>query len=314
MPEPVLNVVDAVTTAPARPGYDHAWFGWSPLPARPALRWPGDARLAVAVVLHLGAAEWEQPEPPVAPPPGGRGIGPYPDVPRMSHREFGHRVGVFRLLDVLQGLDVTPAAVVDVLTAEGYRPLTRHLLPAVGEVLAGGLSASRPLTSAMREDEERHYIASTLDRLDAALGVRPTGWLGPEHSESARTPALLAEAGVGYVADWGNDEQPYPVPGAGGNLWSFPLSWELSDLSTMFVRQSAPQVWARSVIEAVDRMHTEGATTGCVLALHLHPWVSGQAFRADAVEAVLRHVRGLDSVWITTPGAVVEHCRKQVEP
>ncbi|WP_214367781.1 hypothetical protein [Pseudonocardia sp. H11422] len=316
MPDPVMNVVDAAATAPARPGcYDHDWFGWSPLPARPALRWPGGARLAVSVVLHLGAVEWEHPGSAVAPvPPGGRGIGPYPDVPRMSHREFGHRVGVFRLLDVLRELDLTPAAVVDVLTAEAYRPLTRHLLPVVGEVLAGGLSAGRPITSAMTEDEERHYIVSTLDRLDAALGVRPAGWLGPEHSESARTPALLAQAGVGYLADWANDEQPYPVRGAGGDLWNFPLSWELSDLSAMFLRQVSPQVWARSVIEAVDLLHAEGATTGRVLALHLHPWVSGQAFRASAVEVVLRHVRALDGVWITTPAAIVGHCREQAAP
>ncbi|MHA6795598.1 hypothetical protein ACVGVM_19070 [Pseudonocardia bannensis] len=307
-----MNVIDDRATAPARPGYDHAWFPWAPLPARPALRWPSGARLAVSVVLHIGATEWEHPGNPVVPsPPGGRGIGPYPDVPRMSHREFGHRVGVFRLLDVLREVGITPAAVVDVLTAEAYRPLTEHLLPAAGEVLAGGLSASRPISSAMTEDEERHYIASTLDRLDAALGVRPAGWLGPEHGESARTPALLAQAGVGYLADWANDEQPYPAPGAGGDLWSFPLSWELSDLSAMFLRQVAPQVWARSVIEAVDLLHAEGATTGRVLALHLHPWVSGQAFRAAAVEAVLRHVRDLDGVWITTPGAIVGHCREQ---
>jgi peptidoglycan/xylan/chitin deacetylase (PgdA/CDA1 family) len=227
----------------------------------------------------------------------------------MAHREFGHRVGVFRLLDGLARHGVTPAAVVDVLTAEHYPALLDHLLPAVGEVVAGGLSASRPVTSAMAEDEERDYVELTLDRLAAATGTRPAGWLGPEHSESTRTPRLLAEAGLRYVADWGNDELPYPMTGAGGELWGFPLSWELSDQAAAFLRGVAPSTWAASVATAFDVLHDGG---GRVFALHLHPWVSGQAYRAGSVERVLAHLAGADQVWFASPAAIVEHCRAQV--
>src|SRR5882757_2707791 len=151
------NVHDATASRSVRPGYDHDWFAWSPLPGRQPVSWPGGARTAVSVVLDLGAVEWEmdidadRAEPR---PPGGRGVSAPPDVPRMSHREFGHRVGVFRLLRILHSLGIAPAAVIDVLTAEHYRPLLEHLLPAVTEVLAGGLSASRPISAAMSEDEE----------------------------------------------------------------------------------------------------------------------------------------------------------------
>jgi hypothetical protein len=294
----------------ATPGYDHSWFPWSPLPGRPRLEWPGGARVAVSVVLDLGAVEWEADGPGPVPPPGGRGVGPHPDFPRMSHREYGHRVGVFRLLDILGRLGIPVAAAVDVLTVEHYGPLLAHLRGSVTEFVAAGLSASRPITSRMSEDEERHYIASTLDRLEARLGVRPQGWLGPERSESQRTPALLAEAGVGYVADWCNDDQPYAMPGAGGDLWTYPLSWELADVNAMFLHDTSAAVYGGSLEEAVEVLSGEGATAGRALGIHLHPWVSGQPFRAGAVESALERIRGDSRVWWAPPGEVVAWSRR----
>jgi allantoinase len=290
------------------PSADHGWFAFSPIPDRPPLSWPGGQSIAVSVVFDLRAVEWEEPEnPPAIRPPGGRGVAPYPDFPRMGHREFGHRVGVFRLLEITRSLEIAPAAVIDVLTVEEYSPLLVHLQSQVSEFIAGGLSASRSITSLMSEDEERHYIATTLERLSGRLGQVPTGWMGPEHSESARTPGLLAEVGLEYVADWGNDEQPYPMDG----LWSFPLSWELSDLRAMHERGVSPEEFGRSVEEAFEVLRGEGARSGRVLALHLHPWVSGRAFRAEAVERALGRLRESADIWWAPPGQVVEWCRTE---
>ena len=223
----------------------------------------------------------------------------------MGHREFGHRVGVFRLLEMTRSLGIAPAVVVDVLTTEEYPPLLDHLRADVSEFIAGGLSASRSITGVMSEDEERHYIEHSLERLAARLDEVPTGWMGPEHSESARTPRLLAESGLRYVADWGNDEQPYSMDG----LWSFPLSWELSDLRAMHERGVSPHEYGRSVREAYQVLHDEGARSGRVLALHLHPWVSGRAFRAEAIEQALAHLSRSPDIWWASPGQIVEWCR-----
>lgn len=294
------------------PSGSHGWFSFAPLPERPALSWPDGHTVAVSIVLDLRAVEWEVPEnPTTVPPPGGRGIAPYPDFPRMSHREFGHRVGVFRLLDIMRTTGITPAAVVDVLTVEEYRPLLDHLRHDVSEFIAGGLSASRPITSRMAEDEELHYIRSTLQRLAAGLGVMPTGWLGAERGESARTPGLLGRCGVGYVADWGNDEQPFAMASEG--LWSFPLSWELSDVSAMYERGVSADDYGRSIVEAFEVLRADGVGSGRVLALHLHPWVSGQAFRADALEQALTHLRASSDVWWVSPGEIVRWCRSGAE-
>ena len=302
MPDPTTLRPDDVLA----PSTDHGWFAYSALPDRPGLAWPDGKRVAVSVVLDLRAVEWERPDnPPAIRPPGGRGIAPYPDFPRMGHREFGHRVGVFRLLEIMRRLGITPAAVVDVLTVEQYAPLIDHLRSDVSEFIAGGLSASRPITSLMSEDEERDYIASTRRRLEVVLGGPPAGWMGPEHSESARTPGLLAEAGFGYVADWGNDEQPYQMTG----LWSFPLSWELSDLRAMHERGVSAEAYARSVEEAVGVLREDGQ--GRMLGLHLHPWVSGRAFRADGIEQALGRLRQDRAIWWASPGEIVEWCRTE---
>lgn len=307
MTKPTMNVIDDQRPAAAA-GLDQAWYRWSPLPRRVRRGWPDGAAVAVCVVIDLGAAEWDrEPFSPV-PAPGGRGIAPPPDFPRLSHREFGHRVGVFRLLELVHRLGVPSTAAVDVMTVEQYGALLPHLHRVVGEFVAHGLSASRPITSQMSEAEERHYIATALERLDRGLGTRPRGWLGPEHSESARTPALLAAAGVEYVLDWGNDEQPYPMPGA-GPLWALPLSWELCDLNAAHVRLVLPHVYAQSIIDAFDVMRHESAEAPRLLAIHLHPWISGQAFRIDALERALTHIVGSGAAWLATPGQVVEWAR-----
>lgn len=296
------------------PSASHGWFPFSPLPDRPILRWPENQTTAVSVVVDLRAAEWELPEDlPIVPPSGGRGIAPYPDLPRMSHREFGHRVGIFRLMDVLDSIEVLPSVVVDVLTVERYEGLLEHLSDSTAEFIAGGMSASRPITSRMTADEELHYIETTLDRLTAGLGVRPEGWLGASHGESFRTPGLLARCGIGYVADWGNDERPYRLTVEEADLWGFPLSWELSDLRAMHERGMSSEGYGETIVEAFDVLAADAAQPGRVLALHLHSWVSGQAFRADALEKALRAIRARPGTWWASPGEIVGWCRTQAE-
>jgi allantoinase len=293
----------------ARPGYDHGWFRWSALPDRPPIHWPGGASVAVSVVVDLGAVEWELDGPGPVPPVGGRGTGPYPDVPRMSHREFGHRVGIFRLAEMLADQAIPLAVATDVLTVEHYPSLVDRLRPQVGEWIASGLSASRPLSSLMASDEERHYIASTLQRLEHGLGMRPQGWLSPERSESFRTPGLLAAAGLAYVGDFGNDELPYRLESAAAPLWSFPMSWEHADVAAMFHRQLTPRAYATSILEAIDTLCSEaGRGGGRMLGLQLSPWLSGQAFRADALELVLRRLAQDPRIWPALPRDIMDHC------
>ncbi len=282
--------------------HDHSWFAYDPLPHRAQPTLPHNAQVAVAIVVNVTATEWEHTAAPAVQPAGGRGFQPPPDIPRLSHREFGHRAGIFRVLDALTALGITPAAVVDVLSAEQYPGLLERLLPNVSEVIAGGMSASRPITSLMTDDEEADYIASVQHRLAARTGTAPKGWLSPERSESTRTPGLLAQTGVKFVADWANDEQPYVMPGADG-LVAFPLSWELDDLNVFQLRGVSARDHAASITEACSVLAASDGPR--VLALHLHPWLTGQAFRIEAITSALHAIRDRDDVWLASPSEII---------
>jgi allantoinase len=288
-------------------GYDHQWYRFSALPARPTLTWPEGKKAAVAILLDVRAAEWEH-EAPLVSVPGGRGQGAFPDFPRLSHREFGHRVGVFRLTQLFAELRLPWSAAVDVLTAEHYPRVIEHAVRPAAEIVAGGLSATRPVTSRMVAEEEAHYVAMTLDRMERALGHRPRAWMSPGWSESHRTPGILAAAGLDLVLDFANDEQPYPLVGA-NPLWCLPVSWELTDVAAMFHRDVDPEVYADSVTAAVDRLVRDAPTGARLLCLHLHPWLSGEPFRARAVRRALSTLAHRDDLWWTSPSALADHVR-----
>ena len=160
----------------------------------------------------------------------------------------------------------------------------------------------------MTEDEERHYIVSTLDRLEHTLGVRPDGWLSP-NSASPPAPPLLAEAGLRYVADWANDEQPYPMS-ARAVICGPSRVVGVERRGRAVLRLVSPLDHANGLKEAFDVLCADGKASGRALGVHLHPWLSGQAFRAGPLEDALDHIRSSGLAWLATPGEIVEWCRR----
>src|SRR5215208_32191 len=140
---------------------DHDHYEWSPLNATRAARtWQGNARVTLRVTVTLEHMEWSRPPGcyQLAALAGGYGQGPFPDVTAWSHREYGHRVGIFRVLDVLEKHGIKPTIAMDALTAGHYPFLVKHCLARGGEVIAPGISVNRMITSRMSEEDERAYI------------------------------------------------------------------------------------------------------------------------------------------------------------
>ena len=298
-----------------RAGMDHDHYDWSPLNAtRPKLEWPNKARVALCVIVVLEHAEWKQPPDnfQVANLAGGYGWGPFPDVTAWSHREYGNRVGVFRVLDVLEKHGIQPTIALDALTAEHYPFIVRHCVKRNCEIIAHGISVNRMITSRMTEDEERLYIRTSIDALTRATGKAPTGWLGPESGESTRTPQLLAEAGIRYVCDWANDEQPYRMNVSAGALHALPVSLPLDDLNALWERHIDIDRYEAMIRETFETLHREGADNGRLLALTLHPFMIGQPFRIGVLDAALGHIVKHDGVWTATGSEIVESSRKGV--
>lgn len=290
--------------AERRPGMDHDYYAWSPLPDRPQLQWPNGEPLALSVVVLL---EYVELDPPAgsrtsATLAGGLGPRPHPNYALLSHREYGHRVGIFRVLDALANAGVPPTVAVDVRTAEEYPWLVGHCIDAGAEIVAHGLSVSQAITGEMNELSERAYISETLGRLERATGSRPTGWLGPEYGESARTPALLAAAGLQYVLDWCNDEQPYAMTVPEGRLTAVPTMVEYDDAFALWTRRMTPDSWAAMLETGADRLRRDGAMSARCLCFAVRPWLVGQPFRIGALERALAAITSPGDIWAATTG------------
>jgi peptidoglycan/xylan/chitin deacetylase (PgdA/CDA1 family) len=290
---------------------DHQHYDWSAIPKRGVLRWPGDARVAFCVLVVLEHMEWSPPPSSFTPPLAGGFVPlPFPDYVRLSHREYGHRVGIYRLLDVLDRHGIKATVAMDALTAQGYPYLVRHLLGRGCEIVGHGMSASRAITSHMSEQEEREYIGSSIDALRSATGASPAGWLGPEYGESARTPQLLAEAGIRYVCDWTNDEQPYPMKVPHGELFALPIMLELDDVNALWDRHVPIDRYARMLTEGLDTIYRDSAETGRAMVLNLHPWLIGQPFRAVYLDQALGDMMRRQGVWAATGSEIVDWYRE----
>ena len=293
-------------------GMDHQHYDWTPFNQnRGVLRWPENARVALCVIVNLEHMEWSVPEGafPAANLAGGYGPSPFPDVTRWSHREYGHRVGIFRLLDLLAKHGIKATVAMDALTAEHYPFLVAHCQGRGCEIIGHGISVSRMITSNMTEQEEREYVQTSLEALTRATGTAPAGWLGPEYGESARTPQILAQAGIRYVCDWTNDEQPYPLKTSAGELLALPVMLPVDDVNALWDRRVSVGRYVQMLKEAFDTVYQDGAENGRLMVLNLHPWLIGQPFRIRYLAEALGYIMGHEGVWAATGSEIVEWYR-----
>jgi len=309
-------------------GMDHPYYDWSPLPSRPRFEWPDRSPLAVGPVVVLEHVEWE-------PPPaayslrrrsGGLARLPAPDYPQLTIREYGHRVGIFRLLDLLDRHGIAATVAVDALTAEHYGWLAAHLVERECEIAGRGIAATRLITSKNSEADERAAIARSLDAIESATGIRPTTWFSAEGVESFRTPALLAEAGIDTVLDWPNDEQPVlmategVLAGVGRSdatppMVSLPLFLEADDEFALWHRRVPLDGWREIVTGAAARMHRDGAEHPAgsrLLMLTLRPWLAGQPFRVPTLDTALGRVMALGNIHTATASELAVHARSML--
>ena len=294
-------------SAERRSMMDHEHYDWSPLAKRGVLQWPEGAAVALCVIVNLEHMEWS---PPAASYTidlaGGWGPRPFGELAQPSHREYGHRVGIFRVLEVLEKHGIKPTVAMDALTAEHYPYLVDHCLGRGCEIIGHGISVSRIMSSKMSEQEEREYIQTSMDALRRATGVAPVGWLGPEYGESLRTPQLLARAGIRYVCDWANDEQPYRIKSPEGEIFALPVMLDLNDVKAMWDRRIAIDRYGELLKESFDTLYRDGARNGRLLALDLHPWFIGQPFRIGYLDKALGYMTRHQGVWAASGSEIID--------
>jgi peptidoglycan/xylan/chitin deacetylase (PgdA/CDA1 family) len=274
--------------------------------APPALQvtWPRNARVASFVLLHLEYWQLIADEGSHKDPRLGGEFGSYvPDYRIWTQREYGNRTGIFRVLDVLDRYQVRAGVAVNALAAERYPYLIEQFKKRKYEFIGHGHSANRMISSKMSEAEEKAEIAEAIAVLSKAAGVRPKGWLGQDYGESQRTPQLLADAGLDYVIDWPNDDQPYPMK-VGKKFVSMPNQPEWDDVQQLWLRRINTTRYPDLVGEAFELLHQEG---GQVFNLSIHPWLMGMPHRIKYLDEALRRIERFGNVWQATPGEIAQH-------
>ncbi|MFI6292652.1 polysaccharide deacetylase family protein [Nonomuraea sp. NPDC050790] len=274
-------------------------FGYSPITERPAITWPGGAKVAAYVGLNIEHFLIDRPSTSIW--PGTADL--LPDALNYGWRDYGVRVGIWRTMESLDRHGVRASVLLNSDVARHYPQIVEAGLRRDWAWLAHGRTNSI-LHTGMEPEEERAFLTDVVDTIAAATGRRPQGWMGPGLTETFDTPGLLAELGLSYVLDWTNDDQPYRlnVPG----MISVPYTVELNDLMLFSNGTSGPE-FVRVVKDQYEQLRADSQDSGRVMALALHPFVTGQAFRAKYVDQALEYLAAQPDIWLTTSDEIAEH-------
>ncbi|HTI31085.1 MAG TPA: polysaccharide deacetylase family protein [Sphingomonas sp.] len=283
-------------------GYDHDLYPWSALKDRPPVRWPRGS-VAIWLCVDLEYFPLTPSDTPFRAP--GHMQTAYPDYRHYTAREYGTRIGFYRLLDAFAKVGVTASIACNSAIAERYPAIIADIVAAGHEIIAHSTDMNGTIASGLPEDDERALIATSLDTLERVSGTRPQGWLSIARSQSWNTPRLLREAGVRYACDWVNDELPYRFT---NGLINLPLNHELSDRQIITVQQQSADSYAQSIRDAFDWLAAEGSREGGgrMLPLNLTPYIMGLPYRIDAFEALLRDLAGRAEAWFASGGQIVD--------
>ena len=277
----------------------HGRFGYQPIVGRRQFEWPEGRRLALYVALNLEHYAFGEGLTEQLVPGGGE-----PDVLNYSWRDYGNRVGAWRLLQLFERLAL-PATVLVNSDLYDYAPELVGAFRARGDEIAAHGRTNSERQSDLAEDGERRLIIDATETIARHEGRRPAGWLGPWIAETHLTPDLLHEAGYEYLLDWCADDQPVWLATRGGRLLAVPYPQELNDSSAIIGRRVGAAEFADMIVDQFDEMLEQSTGEPLVMGIALHAYIVGQPFRLRHLRRALAHVASRrDAIWLTTAGAI----------
>jgi peptidoglycan/xylan/chitin deacetylase (PgdA/CDA1 family) len=281
-----------------RPGH----YDYMPWRRRPKITWPNGARIAVWLAPNIEHYE-------LNPPPNPRRNPwprPAPDVLNYSWRDYGNRTGFWRMADTMAKYGVRGSVSLNVAVCDHYPEIIERCCDLGWELFSHGTYNTRYFYG-MDEEMQRELIRDSRETILRASGQRLDGWLTPAISNDETTQHVLAEEGILYTLDMTHDDQPTPVNTRAGQLVSIPYSLEVNDVP-LFVNRNTPAERYAAICKAqFDQLYEEGAESGTVMCMPLHPYLIGQPHRIAALDAVLAHITGHDKVWLATGREIAQH-------
>ena len=276
---------------------------YSPIIDRLIIKWPNDARVALWISPNVEHYEY-MPDDDSARTPWPRT--PFPDVQQYSYRDYGNRVGFWRMLETLDKYNIRCCVSLNMAVLEHFPEIRDAMVQRDYDYMSHGIYNTRYLYT-YTEEQEREFYRDTIDTLKLHTGKQLKGMLGPAISGTERTPDLMAEAGLIYHTDWMHDDQPVPIKVKSGKLVSVPYSIELNDSSLLRDNHYEGDYFARICKAQFDQLYKEGAESGRVMCIALHPFLIGQPHRIKYLDDILSHIMSHDGVWQTTADDIADY-------
>jgi peptidoglycan/xylan/chitin deacetylase (PgdA/CDA1 family) len=284
----------------------HGRFDYSPIVERPNFDWPGGKRLAFYLALNVedfafGGSMGHTPT----------SLGPAPDPRNYAWREYGLRVGIWRIFDLADEFGLPMCHLINSTVYDRCPQIVARIKARQDEIVGHGRTNSERQGD-LDEPNEARLIREATEGLTTGHGVRPEGWMGPWISETAVTPDLLKEAGYSYLLDWPADDQPFWMRTRSGPILSVPYPIEINDSPTMLSRMQSATDFAQMIIDQFETMLQFSESVSLVCGISLHTFVVGQPFRYAQLRKALLHIvnhRLKDKVWFTRPGEIAAYAR-----
>jgi allantoinase len=282
-------------------------LAYVPIHRRPKLSLPNDARVAVWTIVNV--ENWSptgaMPRT-VLPPPMGQPL--LPDVPNWSWHEYGMRIGFWRFVETLQSRNLKATFAINGSVCELYPEACEAARDAGWDFMGHGF-VQKPMH---KLEDQRAAISDTIKAIKDFTGRPPRGWESPGLTETDETLDFLAEAGIEYVADWVVDDQPVPLKTKTGRIISVPYTVEINDVVISAVQQQPSDEIYRRGRDQFDRLYLEGAKAPRVMAISIHPYLTGVPHRIKYLEMLYDYILGHEGVVMWTGAEILDWYRMQV--
>jgi allantoinase len=269
---------------------------------RKPFAWPGNKTLAVWIAPNVEAWHYDS--------PAGTGVSPnvgniVPDVINYAWREYGMRVGLWRIADVLDAAGVKASVALNSAVCETFPKAIDEMKKRGWEFMGHGITNSESLAG-LNLEKEREVIQNVLKTIEQSTGRRPRGWLGVGLTETNNTLDILAEEGVNFCGDWNNDDQPYPMKVKKGKLFSIPYCMEINDIPLFIRKGYTGEQYYRSVVDQFDTLYADSKKQPRVMGIPLHPMIIGQPLRIKYLQRAIAHIKKHDRVWFATGSEIID--------
>ena len=268
---------------------------------RPRLPLPNNGRIAVWTIVNVEEWSIDYPMPrQVLSPPRGEPL--VPDLANWAWHEYGMRVGFWRILETIQSIGQRATLATNGSVCKTYPRIIEAVLEANWEIMGHGF-----LQGPMHKvPDQRQAIRDTIEAIRSVAGKPPRGWESPGLTETFETPDLLAEEGIEYIADWVVDDQPVEITTTAGPLISVPYTVEVNDIPMMALQQHTSDIFLKRGIDHFDRLYEEGAEHTRIMAISVHPFLSGAPHRIKYLAELYDYILSKPDVCMMTGEEVLD--------